>query len=542
MTLTYTVTEAMPQIVEDLRKTFRSNVTKPLSYRKAQLKQLYLLLDENENLIFDAVHKDGRKPRAEAWLGETVITKEEIVEVLKNLDNWAASEYVKVGMGHMLNSCHVRKEPVGTVLIIGSWNYPIALLLGPLIGAIAAGCTAICKPSEIASHTAVLLDELLPKYLDQSAYRIVHGGPEETAILLKCKFDHIFYTGSGSVGKSIMAAAANHLTRVTLELGGKSPVIVGNDADPSIVAKRVAWGKFFNCGQTCIAPDYIICERSMQEALLKHLPMALKELYGGDVKESPDYARLVSSKHFDRLANMLTQTQGRVAIGGETDLKELYISPTIVADVSKDDILMQDELFGPVLPIVVVDNLDDAIDYVNSKDSPLTIYPFSKNSKTIEYSEFPESTGSIIIRAVTNTSDGLVLENTRSGAAVTNDVIMHFSVTNLPFGGVGASGIGSYHGKKSFDTFTHERSTMNTPYYAEKFLEIRYPPYKENKLKMLQWLFFSKRDYRNNKSVRIFTLKKFFGYSLIVVILAYSLRNSNMLESLVNFIKAWFKT
>ncbi|KAG9301256.1 hypothetical protein G9A89_012639 [Geosiphon pyriformis] len=508
--LTYTKVEEMEQIVSTLRQTFFQNITKPLAYRKQQLQQLYLLIDENEPAIFEALRQDLYKPRNEAWLGETVLLKQEILDMLKNLDQWAAPEVVKRPLGYALNKCYIRKEPIGNVLIISSWNYPVVLLLGPLVGAIGAGCTAICKPSEMAVHVALLLSELFPKYLDPNAYALVQGGPNETTFLLENKFDHIFYTGSTAVGKIIMAAAAKNLTRITLELGGKSPVILTKNTDIVISVKRILWGKLYNCGQTCIAPDYVLCEESVQAAILEQIPIALREMQGNDVQQSEGYARIINHRHFDRLTNLLQRTKGRIVIGGESDRDNLFIAPTIVADVTSDDILMQEEIFGPILPIIVVKNLEEAIKFVNNLPEPLCLYPFSKDKKTIQY----------------------VLDNTRSGGASINDCMLHFAVNTLPFGGIGSSGMGSYHGKRSFDVFSHERSTLETPFYAERLLKARYPPYTQKKMKVLGWLLVSTPSFVKKSGGNIhFGNKSKTGFLItIVAISAYLFINAKFMN------------
>ncbi|CAG8566628.1 1136_t:CDS:2 [Dentiscutata heterogama] len=457
MTLIHTNIDELPQIVQELRKSFRSNLTEPLSYRKKQLRNFYRMIDENEQAIYDALYKDLHKQKHEAFVGEIGWVKQETLDTISNLKSWAEPDYVKVNVGHMLNKCHVRKEPVGIVLIIGTWNYPINLLFMPFIGAIAAGCTVILKPSELSAHTATLISELFPKYLDPNAYRIVSGGVVETTALLKHRFDHIFYTGSGKVGKIIMSAAAEHLTPVTLELGGKSPAIISNDVDIPISAKRILW--------------------AVQDAFIKEAPKVIEQFYGPDPQSgTSDYSRIINKNHFDRLQNLLNQTKGKIVYGGNFDRDDLYISPTIVADVPKDDKLMEDEIFGPILPIVVVENLDEAIEYVNSRDIPLALYPFSKSDKTVKH----------------------ILDNTRSGGVVINDCLMHFTVKDLPFGGQGPSGIGSYHGKRSFNTFSHERAVMTTPFALEKLVKSRYPPYTEFNVKILSLLFFSKPSKTRN--------------------------------------------
>ncbi|CAI2185489.1 12654_t:CDS:2, partial [Funneliformis geosporum] len=441
--------------MEELRVTFTKRLTKPLEYRKKQLEQLYHLIEENKEELSEALYKDLHKSKIESLIAEIGTIRQECLEALNHLYEWAAPESVKTKMIYKMNKCYIRKDPVGTVLIIGAWNYPVTLLLTPFVGAIAAGCTAILKPSELAVNTAAVIAKLFPKYLDQNAYRIINGGATETMALLEYRFDHIFYTGSGAVGKIIMTEAAKHLTPVTLELGGKNPVILADDADIPISAKRLVWGKTFNSGQTCIAPDYIICTRDTQEALVKEIPKAIKDSYGRNPQKSPDYGRIINQRHFDRLSNLLSQTNGKVVIGGNSDRDDLYFEPTIVIDVPKVDSLMQEEIFGPVLPIVVVENIDESIKYINERDTPLALYPFSRSDKTVKY----------------------ILDNTRSGGVVINDTMLHYAVSTLPFGGTGASGIGAYHGRHSFDIFTHKRSVMSSPLALEKLLTTRYAPY-----------------------------------------------------------------
>ncbi|KAG0016577.1 Aldehyde dehydrogenase [Entomortierella chlamydospora] len=472
----YTPLSDIPTILQDVRATFKSGLTKSLSYRKEQLKGLHNMIAENEDLFREASFLDLRKPPQELFLGETGIIKHECVEAIKNLDRWASPEKVKVSLINKFDDIHIRKDPVGVVLIIGTWNYPVNLLLIPAIGAIAAGNTVILKPSEVSPHVAKLVTELLPKYLDQRSYRIVNGAVPHTSALLDLKFDHIFYTGSGNVGKIIMAAAAKQLTPVTLELGGKSPAFVAKDGNINTIARRLAIGKFFNSGQTCIAPDYVIVERGVENELVKEMKKTLLEFYGAAPQTSPSYGRIVSKGHFHRLVQGLKNTQGEVVIGGDSQEDDLFIAPTLVLNVKPDDSLMQDEIFGPILPIMVVDSMEDGVDYVNSKDQPLALYIFSGNKKLVNH----------------------ILDNTRSGSAVVNETMVQFTITTLPFGGTGPSGIGSYHGKKSFDTFSHERSTVIKSLGMERFNTVRYPPYSEKKIGWLDWLLYSKVKYAPN--------------------------------------------
>ncbi|KAI7819406.1 aldehyde dehydrogenase 3 family, member D1 [Gamsiella multidivaricata] len=475
--LAYTPLTDIPSVVQDLRATFKSGLTKPLAYRKEQLKGLHNLVAENEAAIREAAYLDLHKPPLELFLGETGMLKQECVDAIKNLDSWAAPEKVKgAGFAGLLDTALIRKEPVGIVLIIGAWNYPLNLLLVPAVGAIAAGNTVLLKPSEVSSHMAALVTKLLPRYLDSRSYRIVNGGPEQTMGLLSHKFDHIFYTGSGNVGKVIMGEAAKQLTPVTLELGGKSPVFIAKNLDLSVVARRLVSTKFFNCGQSCIAPDYVLIERGGEQELVKHMKAVAQEFYGVNPQTSNHYARIVNKRHFHRVKKMIDNTKGRVVIGGDTQEDDLFVAPTVILDVQPDDASMEDEIFGPILPIMVVDSLEQGVEYVGEHDQPLALYIFSQDKKQINY----------------------ILDNTRSGGVVVNDLMIHFAFTSLPFGGTGPSGIGNYHQKKSFDTFSHERSTLIKSLSMERANSIRYPPYSEKKISWLQWILYNKAKFGPN--------------------------------------------
>ncbi|KAG0351144.1 aldehyde dehydrogenase 3, member A2 [Podila minutissima] len=476
MTLTYTPLADIPKIVQSLRGAFNAGITKSLEYRKQQLRGMYNMLAENDAAIRDAVFRDLHKPPAELMIGESGMVKQECIDAIKNLEKWAANRSVKTGIVNKFDNVHIRKDPLGMVLIIGAWNYPLNLLLAPAVGAIAAGNTVVLKPSEVAPNTAELLTKLLPAYLDQRAYRIVNGAADETTLLLEHKFDHIFYTGSGSVGRIIMGAAAKQLTPVTLELGGKSPAFVSRDVDVAITARRLAFGKFFNCGQTCIAPDYLIVERGIEDKLVEAFKASIQEFYGSSAQSSQSYGRIVNKNHFNRLKTLLDQTKGQVVVGGEHQEDDLYIAPTLVLNVTKEDKLMEGEIFGPILPIMVVDKLVEGVKYVNQNDQPLALYVFSKNKRAIDY----------------------ILDHTRSGGVVVNDALIHFIVSNLPFGGTGPSGIGNYHGKRSFDVFSHERSTLIKSMGMEKLNYVRYPPYTEKKTRWLDWFLFDKASFSGN--------------------------------------------
>ncbi|KAH8553701.1 Aldehyde/histidinol dehydrogenase [Umbelopsis sp. PMI_123] len=440
--LQYTPVDTIEDTVEHLRRSFNSGISLPLAYRKKQLQQLYNLVTENEALLFAALHKDLRKHEVESIAGEIAPVADECLWFLENLDELAKDEKVKprVFLNRLGGSTVIRKDPLGVVLIIGAWNYPIQLLLVPLVGAIAAGNTAVLKPSEVAAHTAAAITALLPNYLDPRCYRIVNGAVPETTKLLELHFNHIFYTGNPEVGKIVMSAAAKHLTSVTLELGGKSPAIITSDVDMQVVTNRIAFGKFYNAGQVCIAPDYVLIQREKLPEFVKAFKTTVQNFYGGHPEKDEGYARIISERQMDRLQKVLdNKSSGNVIIGGETNKSDLYFAPTVITDVDNSDpSLMGDEIFGPILPVVSVDNIDEAINIVNSREPPLVLYLFSKNRKTTEK----------------------VLSKTQSGGVLVNDTLMHQAEYSLPFGGTGRSGLGSYHGKKSFEAFTHERSVM----------------------------------------------------------------------------------
>lgn len=454
-----------------LKESFRSGKTRDVEYRKDQLRELLRLMEENEDAIAEALAKDMHKPKQEAVLAEVLMVKSDITYALNNLSDWVKPEAPEVPLVNKADNCFVISEPLGMALIIGAWNYPVQLTLLPLVGAIAAGNCAIIKPSEVSSHAAELVEEMIPKYLDQDCYAVITGGVEETKYLLnQCKFDKIFYTGGSAVGKIVMEAASKNLTRVTLELGGKSPCYVDKDCDLEIVAKRVSWGKFANAGQTCVAPDYLLCHPDVQEELIKRFKETLFDFYGEDPKESPDYARIVNNRHFNRLKSLMST--GTSAIGGETDESENYIAPTVITGVKPTDPLMENEVFGPLLPIVNVDNVDEAIEFINDRDKPLALYIFSNDKSKVDR----------------------ILKNTSSGGFLANDTVVHAGVHTLPFGGVGGSGMGAYHGKYSFDAFSHKKGCVLKKQMLESINSLRYPPYEEKRFAWIRWLMSSKEN------------------------------------------------
>ncbi|XP_008154457.2 aldehyde dehydrogenase family 3 member A2 isoform X4 [Eptesicus fuscus] len=448
----------MERLVQRVRDAFRSGRSRPLRFRLQQLEALRRMVQERERDILAAIASDLSKSELNAYSQEVITILGEVDLVLEQLPEWITATPAKKNLLTMMDEAYVQPEPLGVVLIIGAWNYPFVLTMQPLIGAIAAGNAVIIKPSELSENTAKILAKLLPQYLDQDLYVVVNGGVDETTELLKQRFDHILYTGNTAVGKIVMAAAAKHLTPVTLELGGKSPCYIDRDCDLDVACRRIAWGKYMNCGQTCIAPDYILCEPSLQSQIVQKIKETVKEFYGENIKESPDYERIVNLRHFKRLLSLLEGQ--KIAFGGETDEATCYIAPTVLTDVDPETKVMQEEIFGPILPIVPVKNADEAITFINEREKPLALYVFSHNSKLVRR----------------------MIDCTSSGGVTANDVIMHFTLSSLPFGGVGSSGMGAYHGKHSFDTFSHQRPCLLKSLKRESANKLRYPPNSQSKV------------------------------------------------------------
>ncbi|MBN3319902.1 AL3A2 dehydrogenase, partial [Atractosteus spatula] len=440
------------QAVDRACAAFLSGRTRPLKYRVRQLKALRRLITEREAEVTAALKHDLGKSQFDAHLFELVGLDSEIQLSLERLAEWTAPQPMEKTLLTLMDRVYVQPEPLGVVLIIGAWNYPFALTLQPLVGAIAAGNAAIIKPSELSEHSASLLEELLPQYLDREMYPVVTGGVPETQELLRQRFDHIFYTGNSTVGKLVMEAASRHLTPVTLELGGKSPCYIDKACDLSVACRRITWGKFANCGQTCIAPDYILCDPSIQDRVVEEIRRTVQEFYGNDPKISPDYGRIVNKRHFKRVMSLLEGCT--IALGGEHDESQCYIAPTVLKDVNPHSRVMQEEIFGPVLPILSAGSVDEAIRFINEREKPLALYVFSKNKKLIDR----------------------VISETSSGGVTANDVLLHYTVGALPFGGVGHSGMGKYHGKHTFDQLSHHRACVVRSLAGEGLNRARYPP------------------------------------------------------------------
>ncbi len=413
------------------------------------------------NFRIEALKRDLGKSNFESYATEIGLVYDEINTHIKNIKRWSKIEKIKSPIVHYPSKSYIYKEPYGVTLIIGPFNYPFQLVMAPLVGAISAGNTAIIKPSENTKNTALLLEEIINENFNKEYLRVVSPleGKEAVSFLLELPFDYIFFTGSIRVGKIVMEKAAKNLVPVTLELGGKSPCIVDKDAKLEIAAKRIVWGKFLNVGQTCVAPDYLCVHRSIRDKLLKLIIEEIHKQFGKDIKSSPDYPRVVNSASLNRLSEYLND--GKIYYGGKIDKNDLYMEPTILTNVDVDSNVMTEEIFGPILPVIEFEDIKDIINFINAREKPLALYYFSENKVNINN----------------------ILKCTTSGGVTINDTVIHVANGNLPFGGVGNSGIGSYHGKASFDTFTHKRSVMERGTFIE--FNIRFAPYK-NKINILK--------------------------------------------------------
>ncbi|MFF7288751.1 aldehyde dehydrogenase family protein [Streptomyces griseorubiginosus] len=432
--------EQPADVVARLRATFRSGRTKPVEWRTTQLRRLRELLTENGTELAAALHADLGKSSTEAFRTEIDFTIREIDHTLDHLTDWLRPESAPVPAHLGADAtAWTQYDPLGVVLVIAPWNYPAQLLLAPVVGALAAGNAVVAKPSELAPATSAAIARLVPAYLDTDAVAVVEGGVPETTALLAERFDHIFYTGNGTVGRIVLRAAAEHLTPVTLELGGKSPAFVDRDADLAVVADRLVRGKFLNAGQTCVAPDYVLTDPETAATLEPLFVKAVETLYGTDPAASGEYGRIINERHFDRLTGLLDS--GRTVVGGESDRTAKYIAPTVLADVDPEAPVMREEIFGPILPIVTVDGLDAAIDFINDRDKPLALYVFTDSE----------------------TTRGRIADETSSGGLGYGLPLAHLTVSDLPFGGVGESGMGNYHGRYSIETFSHRKAILEKP-------------------------------------------------------------------------------
>ncbi|GAB7184641.1 coniferyl aldehyde dehydrogenase [Kitasatospora sp. Ki12] len=430
---------SVPSVVARLRAEFATGRTRPLAWRLEKLAALRTMLTEQAEVFRQALHADLGKNAAEAQRTEIGFTINELDHTVEHLAQWLEPKPAAVPEFFRPAEARVVRDPLGVVLIIAPWNYPLQLALAPLVGALAAGNTALVKPSELAPATSAAIAELLPRYLGEEAVAVVEGAVPETTALLEQRFDHIFYTGNGAVGRIVMTAAAKHLTPVTLELGGKSPVVVEPGADLAVTARRIARGKFLNAGQTCVAPDYVLAIGDTAPVLEAELAEAVRELFGEKPAESADYGRIVNERHFDRLTALLDG--GRTVVGGDHDRAARYLAPTVLADVPATAPVMQTEIFGPVLPVLTVPDLDAAIAFINERDKPLALYAFTESADTKRR----------------------LAEETSSGALTFGLPVSHLAMPELPFGGVGESGMGRYHGEYSIDTFSHLKAVVDKP-------------------------------------------------------------------------------
>jgi aldehyde dehydrogenase (NAD+) len=452
-------------ILAKQRDFFATGTTRDVQFRIQQLRLLSQVIKQNENQLFQALKTDLNKPEFEAYASEIVMVLEEINYALKQIKSWTKPQKVATGLTQFLAANYIYTEPLGVVLIIGPWNYPFLLTLSPLVNAIAAGNCAIIKPSEIAPHTSQVIAKIITEQFHPGFISVVEGGIETNQALLAEKFDHIFFTGSTNVGRIVLEAAAKHLTPVTLELGGKSPCLVDRECDLNLAAKSIVWGKFLNAGQTCVAPDYLMIPKASKLELIKLISNAVQEFYGADPQLSPDYARIINDEQFARLVELLNEgrTEAEIVIGGQIDPAQRYIAPTVIDRVSPQSKIMTDEIFGPILPILEYEDLSDAIAFIQSRPKPLALYFFSTNRN----------------------HQARVIREISFGGGCINDTISHIIYPALPFGGVGDSGMGSYHGKAGFDTFSHRKSIMHKSPFPD--IPLRYPPYK-NKLNFLKWV------------------------------------------------------
>lgn len=452
------------KLTEAQKQFFETGRTRDLAFRICQLQLLADAMRKNETVLEEALKKDLGKSVFESYATEVGFVLADIRYTIQNLQKWSAPKRVRTPLYLFPGKSKIQKEPYGSVLILGPYNYPVQLLAEPLVGAIAAGNCAVLKPSELTPHVSKAMYQIVHSTFKEEYIACVEGGVEVNQELLSQKFDYIFFTGSERVGRIVMKAAAENLTPVTLELGGKSPVIIEKTANIKETARRIAWGKLMNAGQTCVAPDYVLVDESRKQQFLTEMKTAFSHLYGKEIKKNPDFGRIVNERHMERLQKILEQDAKYLFCGGEADTLQRYIEPVIL-DLGKDQnaASMQEELFGPILPVLSYHKLEDAVRFVNKRAKPLALYLFTKK----------------------RSAEKFVLEWVSSGGVCVNDTISHLINPDLPFGGVGASGMGQYHGKYSFDTFTHEKSVFYKP--ADWNLPVCYPPFTKGKMNLVKF-------------------------------------------------------
>lgn len=447
-------------MIEEQKSFYFTGETRSAAFRKEMLLKLYAEIEKREQEVLQALHKDLGKSAFESYTTEIGFVLSTIQYMVKSVDEWMKPEKVKTPMHLQPAKSFITREPYGSVLIIGPFNYPFQLVMEPLIGALVAGNCAIVKPSEFAVETSKVIKEIIGAAFSKKYVAVVEGEREETSLLIHAPFDYIFFTGSVSVGKIVMKAAAERLTPITLELGGKSPVIVDQTANLQHAAERIVWGKYLNAGQTCVAPDYLVVHQSVKDSLIREMKAVLKKFYGKNPEESADYGRLIHQRHFNRLQKMLEQAASDIIVGGKSNRETLYMEPTLV-DAKWDHILMEDEIFGPILPVLTYENLGEVLHRIRQNPKPLAAYFFTENERAENY----------------------FIEQLPFGGGCINDTVTHVGNIHLPFGGVGQSGMNAYHGKASFDLFTHEKSMMKRS--TKIPMKVVLPPYK-NKLKMIK--------------------------------------------------------
>ena len=445
-----------------LREHFDSGATRPLAARLDSLRALERWLEHNEDAVLAALHEDLGKSACEAYLTEVAMIRQELRHARKHLPKWVKPQRARTALGQMPGACRVYSEPYGVALVMSPWNYPFQLSVAPLIGALCAGNCALLKPSAYAPATSALLERMARETFAPGLVTVVQGGRQENAALLEQRFDFLFFTGSPQVGRLVMEKAAAHLTPVSLELGGKSPVIVERTADVALAARRIVWGKFLNAGQTCVAPDYVLVETRLEQSLIDALVAQIRAQHTSAPLANPDYPKIVNERHFDRLEGLMQS--GVVLHGGQTDRRSLRIAPTLLTDVAWDSPVMSEEIFGPLLPILTVDSLDEAIRRIRQRPKPLALYLFTRDRE----------------------AQRRVLEQVSFGGGCINDTVMHLATPYMPFGGVGESGMGRYHGKDGFDTFSHRKSVLCRG--ARPDVPLRYAPYGEKRLKTVRRL------------------------------------------------------
>ncbi|MDJ1112505.1 MULTISPECIES: aldehyde dehydrogenase [Staphylococcaceae] len=450
--------------IQNVRDFFQTQSTKDIKFRKKYLKALKKSIKKHEPDILDALKSDLGKNKVEAYATEVGFVMKELSYIIKELKNWAKTKSVTTPMMQFPAKSFIKYEPYGTVLIIGPFNYPFQLVMSPLIGALAAGNCAVVKPSEMTPQTSMVVQEILEEVFPEDYVKVVQGEKEVTSQLLDERFDYIFFTGSTKVGQIVYEKASKHLTPVTLELGGKSPVIIDDTANLKVAAERIAFGKFMNAGQTCVAPDYVIIDNTVKMKFVKALQTTIQEFYGAQIEQSEDFGRIVNDNHFNRLVNIIEDSRQQVIYGGESNADELFVAPTIILDPELSNSVMQQEIFGPILPIIGYDTFNEVYDIVEQYEKPLALYLFTEDSDQIT----------------------AVFNRLSFGGGCVNDTILHLANPNLPFGGVGHSGIGSYHGKYSFELFSHEKSYITKSTKLESGL--LFPPYK-GKFKYVKQLF-----------------------------------------------------